>query len=97
MDNLVRENENFAWYETKYGVGYVVSKKTFFKLGKNMPCMCWYTPGNADQKHFKDLCVQLVDLIKRLEKDGDPTSCTLNDAHKLLNHLYRPESCDEKD
>lgn len=58
--------------------------------------MCWYTPDKGDQKHFKDLCIQLVDLIRRLEREGDPDCCTINEAHQLIDHLYRPDSCKEK-
>ncbi len=59
--------------------------------------MCWYTPDNEKQKQFKDLCVQLVELIKKLEKEGDgtPDCCTLSEAHQLIDHLYTPESCKE--
>lgn len=34
MDKLVKEDDNFCYYETKYGVGYVVSKSSFFYLSK---------------------------------------------------------------
>lgn len=60
-----------------------------------MPCMCWYTPSDHDQKEFKRLCTQLVDLIKELGKEGDPTSCNIKDAHKLIDHLYNPKLCKE--
>jgi uncharacterized membrane protein YvbJ len=61
-----------------------------------MPCTWWYTPSNENQKIFKDHCVTLVNYIKELEKDGDPVCCTLNDAVKLISHLYNPSSCEQK-
>lgn len=61
-----------------------------------MPCMCWYTPSNENQKKFKDHCVALVEFIKELEKYGDPDCCIVNEAVELINHLYRPSSCEEK-
>lgn len=60
-----------------------------------MPCMCWYIPNDEKQKQFKDLCVQLVQLIKDLEREGDPYCCTLKEAHQLIDHLYRPGACKE--
>jgi len=30
MDKIVKEDENFTWFETESGVGYVASKKLFF-------------------------------------------------------------------
>lgn len=31
-DKIIKEDENFIWYETKYGVGYVVPKHVFWQL-----------------------------------------------------------------
>lgn len=61
-----------------------------------MPCMCWYTPSDENQKIFKEYCEALVNHIKHMEKDGDPVCCTVNDAVKLIKHLYNPSSCQEK-
>lgn len=61
-----------------------------------MPCMCWYTPSEENKKIFKDHCIALVNHIKKLEEDGDLDCCTLNDAIKLITHLYKPSSCKEK-
>lgn len=58
-----------------------------------MPCSCWYTPTNSDHKHFKNLCEQLVNHIKKMQEDGDPTNCTLKEAHELIDHLYDPSKC----
>jgi hypothetical protein len=61
-----------------------------------MPCICWYTPNSEDQKKFKEHCERLVELIKEFEKNGDPDCCTVNDAVRLIKHLYNPSSCEEK-
>jgi hypothetical protein len=61
-----------------------------------MPCMCWYTPDKGSQKKFKELCEELVLHIKSLERNGDPDCCTIDDAVKLIRHLYRPDTCSEK-
>lgn len=58
-----------------------------------MPCMCWYTPSDENHKIFKEKCQNLISFIKHLEDAGDPTSCTLEDAIKLLKHLYNPSEC----
>ena len=60
-----------------------------------MPCMCWYEPSNADKSDIKHHCVELVRIVKRLHKNGDPIGCTLYDVKKLLDHLYSGE-CDER-
>lgn len=60
-----------------------------------MPCMCRYTPHNSDKLKFKNLCVELVSLMKNLRGRGDPDSCTLEDAHELIDHLYDPKKCTE--
>lgn len=57
--------------------------------------MCWYTPSEEKQKIFKDHCEKLVKYIKELEKDGDPDCCTVNEAVKLIKHLYNPSLCKE--
>lgn len=61
-----------------------------------MPCMCWYDPPDEKRKEFKMYCSHLVELIKLLNKDGDALGCTIQDAHKLIDHLYNPPSCKEK-
>lgn len=29
-DKIVKEDENFIWFETEHGIGYVVSKNAYF-------------------------------------------------------------------
>jgi len=60
-----------------------------------MPCMCYFTPEKEDQQKIKNLCKELVDMVKRLEKIGDPIDCDIKSIHKLIDHLYTGE-CDEK-
>lgn len=61
-----------------------------------MPCTCWYDPGEGPKRLIKSHCQQIVDEIKRLEKEGDPIGVSLKDAQKLLEHLYIGK-CDEKE
>lgn len=60
-----------------------------------MPCSCWYEPGDQRRKRFKDSCQSVVDSIKDAEKIGDPIGISLQDAKKLIEHLYTGK-CDEK-
>ena len=60
-----------------------------------MPCMCWYDPPEESKKQIKDLCKQLIDIIKDLSKNGDPLGCDLYSVQKLLDHMYY-DNCDEK-
>lgn len=30
LDKIIKEDENFVYFETKYGIGYVASKKFFW-------------------------------------------------------------------
>ena len=63
-----------------------------------MPCMCWYEPDEEEKKKFKNLCQQIVDLIKEVDRKGDAMgSCTLTSAHELIDHLYNPSKCKEKE
>lgn len=61
-----------------------------------MPCSCWYNPPEASLRLIKGCCQQIVDEIKRLEKEGDPNGVSLEKAQELLEHLYYPERCKEK-
>ena len=61
-----------------------------------MPCMCYYHPSGEDEKKFKKLCGDLVEFIKELRDKGDPIGMGIGDAHKLIDHLYDPEICKEK-
>jgi hypothetical protein len=61
-----------------------------------MPCMCWYNPPEASKRIIKNACVTIVEEIKLLEKDGDPIGYELKDVKELLDHLYNPEMCKEK-
>ena len=62
-----------------------------------MPCMCHYHPSEESKKSIKTLCEQLVREIKQLEHFGDPIGCELKDVKELLDHLYDPSLCKEKD
>lgn len=61
-----------------------------------MPCMCWYEPSDDDKKAIKDACLHLVELVKSLKSSGDPRGYQMSDIHKLLDHLYNPEICEER-
>ncbi len=61
-----------------------------------MPCMCWYIPSDETKKKIKDLAQALVDEVKRLNELGDPLDCSIQDIHILIDHLYRPLTCEEK-
>jgi hypothetical protein len=58
--------------------------------------MCWFDPPESSKKIIKYHCVQIIDEIHRLQKEGDPYGWELQDVHKLLDHLNNPKSCDEK-
>lgn len=60
-----------------------------------MPCTCWYDPPEASKRLLKQRCQEIVDEIRRLEKEGDPIGISLREAKELLEHLYRPETCTE--
>ena len=62
-----------------------------------MPCMCYYEPSEESKRFIKKHCQELVEEIKRLEKIGDPLGCTLKDIKELLDHLYDPSSCKERE
>ncbi len=61
-----------------------------------MPCSCWYDPPEESKKLIKNCCLQIVNEVKRLGKIGQPAGCELRDVHELLDHLYDPQSCKEK-
>ncbi len=61
-----------------------------------MPCMCWYEPDEQYKKQFKKMCYELVEFIREREKIGDPLDMSINDAKKLIDHIYNPNSCNEK-
>ena len=58
--------------------------------------MCWTDPPEASKRLIKNLCQQIVNEVKIMEKDGDLTSFDIPHVHQLIDHLYRPESCTEK-
>lgn len=62
-----------------------------------MPCTCWYTPSDESKRLIKHYCEQLVNEIKRLEKDGDPIGISIQNTKELLDHLYDPSLCKEKE
>lgn len=62
-----------------------------------MPCTCYYHPAESHKLFIKNHCEELVRMIKILEENGDPLGCSLNDIHTLIDHLYDPGKCKEKD
>lgn len=60
-----------------------------------MPCMCWFDPPEESKRLIKNLCQQIVDEIKRLEKDGDPIGVSVRQTQELIAHLYSPSTCKE--
>lgn len=62
-----------------------------------MPCTCWFDPPDASKRLIKSACKMIVDEIKYLQKDGDPIGLELKNVKELLDHLYDPESCKEKE
>lgn len=61
-----------------------------------MPCICWTTPSEPSKRLIKGCCEMIINEIKIMEEGGDLDSFGLNHVHKLLDHLYRPDKCDEK-
>lgn len=61
-----------------------------------MPCMCWFDPPEESKRMIKNYCVQIVEEIRRLEKQGDPLGISIKSTKELLDHLYDPDSCEEK-
>ena len=59
--------------------------------------MCYYDPPEGSKKLIKHLCQQIVNEIKMLQKEGDPIGLELYDIKILLDHLYDPSSCQEKE
>jgi hypothetical protein len=73
--------------------------KNILKNKKNeeiMPCMCWFEPPEESKKMIKYHCQQIVDEIKRLDREGDPIGLEIKDVKELLDHLYDPTKCEEK-
>lgn len=60
-----------------------------------MPCMCWYDPPEGSKRLIKNLCQQIVDEIKLLEKEGDPVGISVRQTQELIAHLYNPYMCKE--
>lgn len=58
-----------------------------------MPCMCWYTPPEESKKLIKSLCQQLVDEVRRLEKEGDPIGISIREVKELIDHLSDSSLC----
>lgn len=61
-----------------------------------MPCMCWYQPSEESKKLVKVHCEAIIQELKRLHKIGDPLGMNLSDIKTLLDHLWDPDSCKEK-
>ena len=62
-----------------------------------MPCMCWYDPSEKSKKIIKDSCVAIIQELKEMDKEGDPIGYQLRDVKELLDHLWDPRKCTEKD
>lgn len=62
-----------------------------------MPCCCWYDPPEASKRLIKNCCQQIVEEVKRLQKEGDPLGWELKNVHELLDHLYDPKACKENE
>ncbi len=60
-----------------------------------MPCMCWYDPPEESKKLVKYHCQEIVNELKRLNRDGDPLGLQLADVKELLDHLWNPGKCKE--
>lgn len=50
-----------------------------------MPCMCYYDPPEESKKMIKSLCEKIVTL-----------GISIKETKELLDHLYDPNSCKEK-
>lgn len=61
-----------------------------------MPCMCYYEPSDEAKKEFKRLCQEVVTFIKEKNRVGDPIGIDVAHAKQLIDHLYNPDSCKEK-
>jgi hypothetical protein len=57
--------------------------------------MCWFTPDDEVKQSIKFHCEELVGIVKRLDKIGDPLGCEIKDIHELIDHLYSGK-CPEK-
>jgi hypothetical protein len=62
-----------------------------------MPCICWFDPPEGSKRLIKNCCQQIVDEIKRLEREGDPIGISIKETKELLDHLYKPEMCNENE
>jgi hypothetical protein len=58
--------------------------------------MCWFEPPEASKRLIKNCCQLIVDEIKRLEREGDPSGISIEKSKELLDYLYKPEICKEK-
>ena len=61
-----------------------------------MPCMCWYDPPEEAKKKIKNLCQQLVDEVRYLEREGDPIGISIREIKILIDHLADSSLCTEK-
>lgn len=58
--------------------------------------MCWYEPPEESKRLIKSLCQQLVNEVKDREKIGDPIGISIPMVKELIDHLYDPSLCKEK-
>jgi len=63
----------------------------------DMPCMCYYEPSDEKKKEFERLCQELVTFIKNENRGGDPLGIDIPHAKELIEHLYDPHKCKEKE
>jgi hypothetical protein len=58
--------------------------------------MCWYDPPEESKKIVKQACKVIVNELKKMNEIGDPIGYKLSNVKQLLDHLWDPESCNEK-
>jgi hypothetical protein len=61
-----------------------------------MPCCCWFEPPESSKRLVKFHCEEIIRELKRLDREGDPLGLQLHNVKELLDHLWNPESCKEK-
>jgi hypothetical protein len=57
--------------------------------------MCWYDPPEESKKVIKNLCQQLVDEVRQLERHGDPIGISIREVKILIDHLADKSLCGE--
>ena len=67
-DKIVKENENFTWYETIYGIGYVVSKKCYFHIS-NDPTLLEIIPDDYKDQEKATQISALLNHHRKTENE----------------------------